>query len=73
MKIIITEDQAKLLQTEIVKNEGGDIKVTEEYLKKRIPLLKDLKTSVYYVLLKNMKEILAQSLRVFNDCSKYNC
>jgi hypothetical protein len=46
MKIIITEDQAKLLQTEIVKNEGGDIKVTEEYLKKRIPLLKYLKTSV---------------------------
>lgn len=46
MKIIITEDQAKLLQTEIVKNEVGDIKVTEEYLKKRIPLLKYLKTSV---------------------------
>jgi hypothetical protein len=46
MKIIVTEEQAKLLQTEIVKNEGGDIKVTEEYLKKRIPFLKYLKTSV---------------------------
>lgn len=46
MKIIITEDQAKLLQTEIVKNEGDGIKVTEEYLKKRIPFLKHLETSV---------------------------
>lgn len=46
MKIIITEDQAKLLQTEIVKNESNDIKVTEEYLKKRIPFLKYLETSV---------------------------